>query len=234
MPRYYGVGKKRTKRPRIIASCECRDCHRRDERPIWDFSKATSPRCTVCGGMLDKVVVKRAMAKSAPPKPKPAYDEYIKSEAWQSVRRRYFASPLPKHCLGCHTETNITLHHITYDNLGSEHLTELVPLCWACHMRLHAKCRHHAPPRTERPINFFASAAMKVFGWTPELALITVSPWLDPKNPVGHGYSLLQQLTRASELIGSAVLRKRAKNTRRKAARRRRRQRPPQAQKKPA
>ena len=70
------------------------------------------------------------------------YAEYIRSEAWQEVRRRFWASRLPKECYCCGREDGPKdLHHRTYKNLGNEHLRDLVPLCRECHDRVHEMVR---------------------------------------------------------------------------------------------
>jgi 5-methylcytosine-specific restriction endonuclease McrA len=67
------------------------------------------------------------------------YREYIHSEMWQKVRRRFWASRLPKSCYVCGREDGPKdLHHRTYKNLGNENLRDLVPLCRRCHDEVHA------------------------------------------------------------------------------------------------
>ena len=57
------------------------------------------------------------------------YAEYIQSEAWQEVRRRFWASKLPKECYCCGQEDGPKdLHHRTYKNLGNETLGTLCPV----------------------------------------------------------------------------------------------------------
>ena len=70
------------------------------------------------------------------------YAEYIRSEAWQEVRRRFWASKLPKECYCCGREDGPKdLHHRTYKNLGNENLRDLVPLCRDCHFTVHEMFR---------------------------------------------------------------------------------------------
>lgn len=89
--------------------------------------------------------------KKASPLPRRAVDragyaEYMRSEAWQEVRRRFWASKLPKACYVCgNDEGPKDLHHRTYKNLGHEFLKDLVPLCRACHDEVHAL--HDRKPR---------------------------------------------------------------------------------------
>jgi 5-methylcytosine-specific restriction endonuclease McrA len=68
------------------------------------------------------------------------YGEYLNSELWAEARKRYFASALPKTCMGCGTN-RITLHHRTYIRLGCERPTDLIPLCWDCHKKVHNTLR---------------------------------------------------------------------------------------------
>lgn len=71
------------------------------------------------------------------------YADYIRSKAWQQVRRRFWASRLPKECY-CYgwLDGPKDLHHRTYKNLGRENLRDLVPLCRDCHDRVHEMARY--------------------------------------------------------------------------------------------
>lgn len=66
-----------------------------------------------------------------------AYEEYMRSPEWRRVRRRYFRSKLPQGCQGCGARQNLHLHHKTYERLGHEELTDLVPVCQVCHALIH-------------------------------------------------------------------------------------------------
>lgn len=82
------------------------------------------------------------MAKPRRTVDRAGYAAYIHSEAWQAVRRRYWASKLPKECYCCGREDGPKdLHHRTYKNLGHEYLRDLVPLCRDCHEAVHALYR---------------------------------------------------------------------------------------------
>lgn len=64
------------------------------------------------------------------------YDKYIKSEEWKEVREeREFLDGLK--CRFCGSAKNLTVHHITYENVPNEDMTDLVTLCWTCHNELH-------------------------------------------------------------------------------------------------
>lgn len=64
-----------------------------------------------------------------------SYGEYIASEHWRATRARYFASDLPQACI-CGT-TEVQLHHMTYERVGAERLSDLTPLCHSCHALVH-------------------------------------------------------------------------------------------------
>lgn len=68
------------------------------------------------------------------------YYDYIKSEAWQAVRERYFKSNMPKDCYVCEAKAGTfraELHHATYKRLGFERLHDLRVVCRACHQAIH-------------------------------------------------------------------------------------------------
>lgn len=63
------------------------------------------------------------------------YPAYLRSSNWSAVRRRYRESDLPQVCM-C-GEEDVQLHHMTYERVGEEELTDLVPLCANCHVMIH-------------------------------------------------------------------------------------------------
>ena len=65
-----------------------------------------------------------------------SYDEYLESDYWQEAKRRYRRSGLPQYCLVCRS-VDITLHHQSYERLGLEDPSDLVPLCHHHHQELH-------------------------------------------------------------------------------------------------
>lgn len=70
------------------------------------------------------------------------YRAYISSPEWQVVRRRYWASKLPKDCYCCgRFDGPKDLHHRTYKNLGNERLMDLVPVCRDCHFACHDRLK---------------------------------------------------------------------------------------------
>jgi 5-methylcytosine-specific restriction endonuclease McrA len=67
------------------------------------------------------------------------YAEYLSSEHWQDVRKRFYASKLFHGCCGgCGVrEVPLEVHHRTYRRLGAEYLMDLVALCRNCHQAVH-------------------------------------------------------------------------------------------------
>jgi len=68
-----------------------------------------------------------------------SYQQYLKGEHWQDVRRRYWKSKL--HNGGCYvcerTNVQLQLHHKTYKRVGNERLNDLLLLCGDCHKAAH-------------------------------------------------------------------------------------------------
>jgi len=64
------------------------------------------------------------------------YAKYIKSEEWKEKREeRLFLDGYK--CRFCGSAINIVVHHVTYDNVPNEDMTDLVSLCKTCHNKLH-------------------------------------------------------------------------------------------------
>lgn len=61
------------------------------------------------------------------------YRDYLRSAHWRALKARYRESGRPQDCYLCGEKKGLALHHLTYDRLGCEFLTDLVPLCRPCH-----------------------------------------------------------------------------------------------------
>ena len=70
------------------------------------------------------------------------YRDYMNSAAWEAVKRRYRNSTLPQKCLVC-GNSQVHLHHRSYDRLGRERLNDLVPLCQEHHRGVHDFAKAH-------------------------------------------------------------------------------------------
>jgi 5-methylcytosine-specific restriction endonuclease McrA len=60
------------------------------------------------------------------------YNEYLRSEEWQNLRRRVFQRA-EQCCEGCGTWPATEVHHLTYKRVGHEMLFDLVAICHDCH-----------------------------------------------------------------------------------------------------
>lgn len=67
-----------------------------------------------------------------------SYGQYLQSEAWRSVRQRYYRSKLFKGgCEACGFKGALEIHHRSYTRICKEKLQDLVALCRDCHERTH-------------------------------------------------------------------------------------------------
>lgn len=80
---------------------------------------------------------------------KAEYEDYLRSEHWQDVRRRYRASKLNHGgCYICGSSENLNLHHKTYKRIGNERLNDLIYLCAPCHSYVHLMLKGRTSSRT--------------------------------------------------------------------------------------
>jgi len=66
---------------------------------------------------------------------------YLESEYWKKFRD-YCIKKAEYRCLECKKEGHLDVHHLTYKNLGSESLEDVIVLCRDCHEKRHGifKC----------------------------------------------------------------------------------------------
>lgn len=62
--------------------------------------------------------------------------KYLNGSHWMKFCARYKASDRLQTCFACGQE-NVSLHHRTYERLGRERLSDVVPLCQSHHRELH-------------------------------------------------------------------------------------------------
>lgn len=65
------------------------------------------------------------------------YRKYLKSRQWQEKRTVRIMLD-GKVCQECGSAINLQVHHLTYDNIPNEDLSDLITLCKTCHTKLHA------------------------------------------------------------------------------------------------
>lgn len=64
------------------------------------------------------------------------YERHMASPHWRARRDAYFGRH-PYVCHGCGTVEALHLHHVTYDRMGTERDSDLMPLCQPCHALVH-------------------------------------------------------------------------------------------------
>jgi hypothetical protein len=65
-----------------------------------------------------------------------AYQEYLQSDKWQSIRQSILSRDGHK-CAKCSNTKNLHVHHIRYTSWGDELPEDLVTLCKKCHDKEH-------------------------------------------------------------------------------------------------
>jgi len=83
------------------------------------------------------------------------YDKYLESEHWQAMRKRAVADQLQtlgsNFCAQCSAKnTELHVHHLTYERLKKEVLSDLTIICKQCHHKIHlrdaqSRTRNYAP-----------------------------------------------------------------------------------------
>ena len=64
------------------------------------------------------------------------YKEYLKTNHWIKKKYELKQKYVPQ-CRICQATTGLNVHHIRYDNIGDEKLTDLCYLCYKCHTWMH-------------------------------------------------------------------------------------------------
>lgn len=65
------------------------------------------------------------------------YPDYLQSPEWRE-RRAEVLRFWNGQCALCSWSESVDVHHRTYERLGREHLSDLIPLCRNCHQEFHA------------------------------------------------------------------------------------------------
>ena len=105
------------------------------------------------------------------------YENYLLSDHWQDVRRRFYLSKLWKgHCYCCkQSSRQIHIHHRTYNRLGKERLLDLVAICANCHKVVHEILKRRGGSSTNLwNVTQKLRKVMKKRGW------ITARDWTIP------------------------------------------------------
>jgi hypothetical protein len=64
------------------------------------------------------------------------YQDYIHSKQWQRKRNERLALDR-KQCVLCFSMTNLHVHHVTYERLFKEKMSDLMTVCKECHEIIH-------------------------------------------------------------------------------------------------
>jgi len=67
------------------------------------------------------------------------YTLYLHSSAWNN-KRSYVFRKKGRHCARCRrSKHSLQVHHLTYERVGNERLSDLQPLCYKCHQDAHKR-----------------------------------------------------------------------------------------------
>jgi hypothetical protein len=109
-------------------------------RTLLDLERAFDNGATISPPMNDVFTRLRASFYRAIP-----YDVYLLTHHWERTRAlalRAFGARC-RYCDGKFSDdAPIHIHHLTYERLGHERLTDLIPLCAPCHERWHREERN--------------------------------------------------------------------------------------------
>lgn len=82
---------------------------------------------------------------------------YLLTPEWREKREQRMELDSYR-CFRCQSEDRLNVHHITYERLGRERMSDLVTLCWSCHRKEHG----HDPslPRAA-PDSFYSNLSRR-------------------------------------------------------------------------
>lgn len=69
-------------------------------------------------------------------KRKREYARYLRSSHWRRLRVRVLKRDRWR-CRDCNSRRHLSVHHLTYERLGCEQLSDLITLCRTCHHERH-------------------------------------------------------------------------------------------------
>ena len=73
------------------------------------------------------------------------YQAYLRSDEWKRLRTRVRRRARGR-CERCHVNQRTDVHHLTYERVGREELSDLIGVCGDCHNALHGRSQYD--PRT--------------------------------------------------------------------------------------
>lgn len=66
------------------------------------------------------------------------YKEYLSSITWKKIKKKVI-NRASGCCEGCGNSEPLEVHHLTYERVGMELMTDLSALCRNCHLKAHGK-----------------------------------------------------------------------------------------------
>ena len=79
------------------------------------------------------------------------YERYLGTAYWRAKSKEAIACANFL-CQRCYKRPATQSHHLTYDRVGNELLTDLLPVCAPCHRALHPKAANDNEPELPFPI----------------------------------------------------------------------------------
>jgi hypothetical protein len=73
-----------------------------------------------------------------------SYTDYLNSLQWKKKKKKYRKSGFLQCCWACEATEKIEFHHRTYNRLGCEAMSDILPLCSFCHKDLTIKYKSHS------------------------------------------------------------------------------------------
>jgi hypothetical protein len=144
--------------PAVVA--QCLRCGTRRGNPIKVDDRSTIPPADATLEPMFHDEVKRRkqeievkyidMGRKADDNYLAEYDAYLKTDAWRR-RRDLVLKRCGGVCEGCGEAPATEVHHASYEHVFEEFLFELLGLCHACHVRLHAAPAETADAEWEEP-----------------------------------------------------------------------------------
>lgn len=111
---------------------------------------------------------------------------YLRSQRWKELRARALIACGYK-CQGCCCENMLQVHHLTYDRIGAEPVSDLMVLCSDCHGLAHKLLR-------EMKKNVDASIQRKVLSHFLYYALVSKGERIGPRREKrNHNFNTLPQ-----------------------------------------
>lgn len=78
------------------------------------------------------------------------YTEYLKTDHWKELRAVKLHEANDQ-CETCKSKSRLQVHHLTYERVGNELLTDLKVLCESCHEKVHNIFPSKRKKRKARP-----------------------------------------------------------------------------------